>query len=70
MLVSENWMTDVAQTLGMPVEKVRRLNLYLEGDSTPYNQVLEKLTLDRCWDECLARSGYKERQAAVELYNR
>lgn len=70
MLVAENWMTDVAQSLGMPVEKVRRLNLYLEGDSTPYNQVLEKLTLDRCWDECLVRSGYKERRAAVELYNR
>lgn len=70
MLVSENWMTDVAQSLGMPVEEVRRLNLYMEGDSTPYNQVLEKITLDRCWDECLARSGYKERRAAVELYNR
>lgn len=70
MLVSENWVTDVAQSLGMPAEEVRRLNLYAEGDSTPYNQVLERFTLDRCWDECLARSGYKERRAAVELYNR
>lgn len=70
MLVSENWVTDVAQTLGMPAEEVRRLNLYVEGDLTPYNQVLERFTLDRCWDECLARSGYKECRAAVELYNK
>lgn len=50
--------------------QVRRLNLYVEGESTPYNQVLEKFTLDRCWEECLLRSGYQERQAAVHLYNR
>lgn len=70
MLVAENWVTDVAQSLGMAAEEVRRLNLYVEGDVTPYNQVLESLTLDRCWDECLARCGYQERRAAVELYNR
>lgn len=50
--------------------QVRRLNLYVEGESTPYNQVLEKFTLDRCWEECLSRSGYHERRAAVSLYNR
>ncbi|XP_061780151.1 xanthine dehydrogenase/oxidase [Nerophis lumbriciformis] len=70
MLVAESWITDVAQSLGVPTDKVRRLNLYKEGDSTPYNQVLEQITLDRCWDECLSRSGYQERRAAVELYNK
>ncbi|XP_061897581.1 xanthine dehydrogenase/oxidase isoform X2 [Entelurus aequoreus] len=70
MLVAESWITDVAQSLGVPTDKVRRLNLYKEGDSTPYNQVLEQITLDRCWDECLSRSGYRERRAAVELYNK
>ncbi|XP_061745952.1 xanthine dehydrogenase/oxidase isoform X2 [Nerophis ophidion] len=70
MLVTESWITDVAQRLGVPTDKVRRLNLYREGDSTPYNQVLEQITLDRCWDECLSRSGFQERRAAVELYNK
>ncbi|KAK2857221.1 hypothetical protein Q5P01_005956 [Channa striata] len=70
MLVAENWMTDVAQSLGRPTEEVRRLNLYVEGESTPYNQVLDQFTLDRCWDECLSRSGYQQRRAAVDLYNR
>ncbi|KAG7502396.1 xanthine dehydrogenase/oxidase [Solea senegalensis] len=70
MMVAESWMTDVALTLGKPAEEVRRLNLYEEGESTPYNQIVDNVTLDRCWDECLSRSGYHRRRAAVELYNR
>ncbi|XP_037618622.1 xanthine dehydrogenase/oxidase isoform X2 [Sebastes umbrosus] len=70
MMVAESWMTDVAQSLGRPTEEVRRLNLYMEGDSTSYNQILDQFTLDRCWDECLSRSGYQQRRAAVDLYNR
>lgn len=50
--------------------QVRRLNLYVEGEPTPYNQILDRFTLDRCWDECLLRSGYQERRAAIDLYNR
>ncbi|XP_068446454.1 xanthine dehydrogenase/oxidase [Clinocottus analis] len=70
MMVAESWITDVAQSLGRPAEEVRRLNLYVEGESTPYNQILHQLTLDRCWDECLSRSGYQQRRAAIDLYNR
>ncbi|XP_078117513.1 xanthine dehydrogenase/oxidase-like [Sander vitreus] len=70
MMVTESWVTDVAQSLGRPAEEVRRLNLYVEGESTPYNQMLDQLTLDRCWDECLQRSGYQQRRAAADLYNR
>ncbi|XP_044043358.1 xanthine dehydrogenase/oxidase [Siniperca chuatsi] len=70
MLVAESWITDVAQSLGRPTEEVRRLNLYMEGESTPYNQILEQFTLNRCWDECLSRSKYQERRDAIDLYNR
>ncbi|XP_047433058.1 xanthine dehydrogenase/oxidase [Mugil cephalus] len=70
MMIAESWMTDVAQTLGRSTEEVRRLNLYQEGELTPYNQVLDRLTLDRCWDECLSRSGYEQRRAAIDLHNR
>ncbi|XP_034409281.1 xanthine dehydrogenase/oxidase isoform X2 [Cyclopterus lumpus] len=70
MMVAESWISDVAQSLGRPAEEVRRLNLYVEGESTPYNQILNQITLDRCWDECLSRSGYQQRRAAVDLYNR
>nr|XP_033471973.1 xanthine dehydrogenase/oxidase [Epinephelus lanceolatus] len=70
MMVAESWMTDVAQSLGKPAEEVRRLNLYVEGESTPYNQILDQFTLGRCWDECLSRSEYEQRRAAIDLYNR
>ncbi|KAM6893551.1 xanthine dehydrogenase/oxidase [Xenentodon cancila] len=69
MMIAESWMTDVAQSLGRPTEEVQRLNLYVEGELTPYNQVLHGLTLDRCWDECLSQSGYKQRRVAIDLYN-
>ncbi|XP_070813717.1 xanthine dehydrogenase/oxidase [Chaetodon trifascialis] len=70
MMVAENWMSDVAQSLGRPAEEVRRLNLYVEGESTPFRQILDQFTLERCWDECLSRSRYQERRAAIDLYNR
>uniref|UniRef100_H3CM91 Xanthine dehydrogenase/oxidase n=1 Tax=Tetraodon nigroviridis TaxID=99883 RepID=H3CM91_TETNG len=70
MMVAENWITDVAQSLGKAAEEVRRLNLYVKGDATPYNHILDGLSLDRCWDECLFRSKYGERRAAVDTYNR
>ncbi|KAM4711210.1 xanthine dehydrogenase/oxidase [Anableps anableps] len=70
MMVAENWITDVAHSLGRSPEEVRQLNLYLEGESTPYNQILHGLTLDRCWDECLSRSEYEQRRAAADLFNR
>ncbi|XP_028998370.1 xanthine dehydrogenase/oxidase [Betta splendens] len=70
MMVVESCISDVAQSLGRPAEEVRRLNLYAQGESTPYNQILEEFTLDRCWDECLSRSGYQQRRAAISLYNR
>ncbi|AWO95494.1 putative xanthine dehydrogenase/oxidase [Scophthalmus maximus] len=69
MMVAESWMTDVAQSLGRPAEEVRRLNLYMEGDVTPYNQVLDQVTLQRCWDECLSRSNYQHRRAAIDVFN-
>ncbi|CAN9498296.1 unnamed protein product [Ophioblennius macclurei] len=69
MMVAESWITDVAQTLGKPSDEVRRVNLYMEGELTPYNQVLDQLSLDRCWDECLQRAGYHQCRAAVDLYN-
>ncbi|XP_034034746.1 xanthine dehydrogenase/oxidase [Thalassophryne amazonica] len=70
MFVCENWITDMAHSLGKSAEEVRRLNMYVEGDVTPFNQVLDQVSLDRLWDECLSHSGYQQRRAAIELYNR
>lgn len=63
-------MLAAASSHWLVLPQVRRVNLYQEGDSTPYNQLLEQLTLDRCWDECLSRAHYEQRRAAIEQYNK
>ncbi|KAK0141797.1 Xanthine dehydrogenase/oxidase [Merluccius polli] len=70
MMCTESWMNDVALELGLPAEQVRRVNLYQQGQQTPYNQVLDQPTLDRCWTECLKRSNYHQRLTALHQYNR
>lgn len=49
--------------------KVRRKNLYKEGDLTHFNQKLEAFTLSRCWDECLASSQYHARRSEIDKFN-
>lgn len=50
--------------------KVRRKNMYKEGDLTYYDQKLEGFTLPRCWDECLASSEYHARKSEVDKFNK
>lgn len=50
--------------------KVRRKNMYKEGDRTHFNQKLEGFTLARCWDECLESSQYHSRKSEVDKFNK
>ncbi|TRY88303.1 hypothetical protein DNTS_016695 [Danionella cerebrum] len=70
MMVAESWMSDVALSCGLPAEEVRRINMYKEGDLTPFNQRLEQFTIDRCWEECMQLSEFGNRKEAVEEHNR
>ncbi|OCT77525.1 hypothetical protein XELAEV_18028617mg [Xenopus laevis] len=70
MLVAEAWMSDIAQTCGLPAEQVKQLNLYSEGDLTHFNQKLESCTIRRCWEECLKQANYQERKYSIEEFNR
>ncbi|XP_036419585.1 xanthine dehydrogenase/oxidase isoform X2 [Colossoma macropomum] len=70
MMVSESWISDVALCCGIPAEQVREINLYKQGECTPFNQCLEQFTIDRCWEECMNISDFHQRKARVELYNK
>ncbi|XP_066529339.1 xanthine dehydrogenase/oxidase isoform X2 [Hoplias malabaricus] len=70
MMVTESWISDVALRCGLPAEQVREINLYKQGDYTPFNQCLEQFTIDRCWEECMNISDFHHRKAKVELYNK
>uniref|UniRef100_A0A8C2DY70 Xanthine dehydrogenase n=1 Tax=Cyprinus carpio TaxID=7962 RepID=A0A8C2DY70_CYPCA len=70
MMIAESWMCDVALSCGLPAEEVRRMNMYKEGDFTPFNQRLDQFTIDLCWEECMQLSDFNMRKEAVEQYNR
>uniref|UniRef100_A0AAR2K4L4 Xanthine dehydrogenase/oxidase n=1 Tax=Pygocentrus nattereri TaxID=42514 RepID=A0AAR2K4L4_PYGNA len=70
MMVSESWISDVALCCGVPAEQVREINLYKQGEYTPFNQCLDQFTIDRCWKECVNISDFHQRKARVELYNK
>ena len=49
MLVTEMWLDRVARTVGKPLQAVRELNLYSEGDRTHYGQVLNGCQVSGSW---------------------
>ncbi|XP_053162879.1 xanthine dehydrogenase/oxidase isoform X2 [Hemicordylus capensis] len=51
------------------IGKVRKLNLYNEGDLTHFNQKLEGFTVRRCWEECLVNSDYHSRRKLIDEFN-
>ena len=70
MMIMEQIVARVAGILNLPTEAVQELNMYKEGDSTPYGAVLGNCTVRRCWTEIKKTSDFASRQAEVEKYNR
>ena len=70
MLLTEMMVDRIAAHVGKPVEVVRELNMYREGEKTHYGQVLEDCHARRCWQEVMANSDYSTRKSGVEAYNR
>lgn len=69
MVVAEHVIERVARAVGRPVEEVKALNMYQEGDVAPFGQSLVGCQAERCWQEVLASSDFAARQAAVAEYN-
>lgn len=49
--------------------QVRAKNLYTTGDSTHFDQLLEKCNVRRCWEEVTHQADYHKRKEAVDLFN-
>ena len=41
-----------------------------EGDSTPYNMLVENCTVNECWSEVMQQACYEQRLADVTAFNR
>lgn len=70
MLMTEMALEMAATKLGLQPEIVREANLYKDGDTTHYGQILRHCNLRRCWNECLRLSDFWKRHTDVQEFNR
>ncbi|XP_071527934.1 xanthine dehydrogenase/oxidase [Panulirus ornatus] len=69
MMFIEDIMSRVATFLKMDPILVRERNMYQTGDLTHFNQLLERCTIRRCWEEVITQADYHARATAVKQFN-
>ena len=70
MMVIEQVMARVANHLSLSPETVRELNMYSEGDSTPFGMILTDCTIRECWNQLKKMSSYDQRRESVCHFNK
>ena len=70
MMIIEQVMARISAHLGLPPEVFREINMYNEGDLTPYSMVLTNCTIRKCWEQLKATSFFDERKKIVSQFNR
>lgn len=68
--IMEAIMERLAKEARIEYTAFKKMNLYKEGDVTPYGQTLTDLTLTRCWEEAIRNSGYTERVKEINEFNK
>ncbi|KAK2165479.1 hypothetical protein NP493_1361g00029 [Ridgeia piscesae] len=68
--VMQTVLQHIAETLRLLPGQVCEVNLYRDGDVTPYNHTLEDCHVRQCWQDVLQRSDYETRCAQVDTFNR
>ena len=69
MFISECYMEEVADHLGMPVEKLRELNMYKAGEKTHFLQELKDWHVPIMYKQVMEESNYEARKKAVAEFN-
>ena len=70
MLVIEEILSQAARRLSLPAHLVRERNLYREGDTTPYGQVVEDAgRIATIWNQLKDTSGFADRLADADAFN-
>ncbi|KAK7065266.1 hypothetical protein SK128_021569 [Halocaridina rubra] len=68
--ICEDIITRLSAFLKMDTNVVREKNMYMTGDKTHYNQIIERCTVRRCWDEVLEQADYTSRKSAADKFNK
>lgn len=69
VIMAERVVEDIAYALGRDPLEIRKLNLYENGQLTPYHQKVEDQILPRIFQELEASSDYHARRQAVLDWN-
>lgn len=70
MFAMESIVDHMSKAISMDVHKFKILNMYEEGDVTPYGMVLEGCQARRCWKEAIeSAGGLESRMMNVDVFN-
>lgn len=69
LLICETWINHIADELGISAFEIRDLNMYKEGQITPFNQELDNWSVPRIWKQLIERGEYHQRRIIVDEFN-
>ncbi|EAZ82964.1 molybdopterin cofactor-binding domain-containing protein [Algoriphagus machipongonensis] len=69
-LISENAIDDAAFSIGMDPVELRRKNMYVRGDVTPFGQALSYCYMRDVWNYVEEKSNYKAKLKEVNAFNK
>ncbi|KAI5458128.1 xanthine dehydrogenase [Mariannaea sp. PMI_226] len=70
MFVCETYMEEIADRLGMPVNTLRKINMYKDDDHTHFNQGLGDWHVPLMFQQVQDESNYSGRAEAVAAFNK
>ena len=70
MFITEQWIAHVASFLKVPIEHVREVNMYKDGDETPFGMVQVDCPIRRCWNTLKEKSCFEQRNIVVANFNK
>ncbi|EEH40664.2 aldehyde oxidoreductase [Paracoccidioides lutzii Pb01] len=71
LFFAETYMSEIADHLNIPVEKLQEMNMYKRSDKTHFNQELDNdWYVPHMYQQVMVEADYDSRRAAITEYNR
>jgi xanthine dehydrogenase/oxidase len=69
IFIAETFMEEIADHLGMPVERLREINMYKPNEITHFNQELKDWHVPLMYKQILEGADYEKRREKVTVFN-
>jgi xanthine dehydrogenase/oxidase len=70
LFIAEQYMSEIADHLNIPVEKFREINMYKSGEQTHFNQELKDWYVPLMYKQVQEESNYAQRRVEVDEFNK